>query len=188
MAFIKKILEKLHRRWYNQNNIVKGGCLKMNKAIDVARFIINCSNKKKYYISNLRLQKILYFAQMEFILNNSLCFEDEIQAWDYGPVVPNVYNEFKRFGASNIPQILTFFDKSEGILKIKKIDYKESVINSSDRHLIEKVIDECSQYSTSQLVRITHAQLPWIEAHNKGKNSVISVDSIKSFIKDHIES
>ncbi len=168
---------------YNIIIIKEGGYVKMNSALDVSRYIINKCNSNNYYISNLRLQKILYFIQMEFIIEkNKKCFDDEIQAWDYGPVVPNVYHVFKRFGASNIPPIRYYYDRSQGLLNMKKIEFKEDVICPEDRKIIDKVIVECSAYSTSKLVDITHSQPPWRNAYHHKKNSVISNKSIKRFV------
>ena len=167
---------------YNYLTIKEGGCTKMNSALDVSRYIINKCNSKNYYISNLRLQKILYFIQMEFIIQNRKCFDDEIQAWDYGPVVPNVYHVFKRFGASNIPQIRYYYDRSCGLLNMKKIEFRDDIICSKDREIIDRVIEECSVYSTSELVDITHSQSPWKNAYRHKRNSVISDKSIKRFV------
>ena len=40
----------------------------MNRILDVARYIINYSNEKNYGISNLKLQKLLYFVQAFFLV------------------------------------------------------------------------------------------------------------------------
>jgi uncharacterized phage-associated protein len=41
-------------------------------------------------ISNLQLQKILYYIQKTFLENGMVAFDDEIEAWKFGPVVPAV--------------------------------------------------------------------------------------------------
>ncbi len=67
----------------------------MYSAIDVARYIIWYCKRRRYSISNLKLQKILYFVQANFLVSiGTPCFEEEIEAWDFGPVVPEVYHEF----------------------------------------------------------------------------------------------
>jgi len=61
-------------------------------------------------VSNLKLQKILYFIQAEFLVVKGIpCFEEEIIAWGFGPVVLEVYHEYKVYGAAGIP---VFFKKS----------------------------------------------------------------------------
>ena len=79
----------------------------MYDAVSIARFVINYSNKQEYGISNLKLQKIMYFIQAYFLITQDKpCFSDDIEAWDFGPVVPAAYHEFKQFGSGNIPYFL----------------------------------------------------------------------------------
>lgn len=72
--------------------------------LDISRYIIGYSNIKDYEISNLKLQKILYFVQAYFLIQRGLpCFKEKIEAWDFGPVVPVAYKEFKKFAGMDIP-------------------------------------------------------------------------------------
>ena len=62
----------------------------MYSVLDLSEYIIF----KKYGISCLKLQKILYFLQAEFLRKyNKLCFNSKIEAWDFGPVIPIVYEK-----------------------------------------------------------------------------------------------
>lgn len=57
----------------------------MNNALDVARYVINYSNEKEYGISNLKLQKVLYFIQACYLISDleqGPCFSERIEAWD----------------------------------------------------------------------------------------------------------
>lgn len=54
-------------------------------------------------LTNLKLNKLVYYAQVESIRENgSPLFDDAVEAWQYGPVEPAVYREFKRFGRSAV--------------------------------------------------------------------------------------
>ena len=68
-----------------------------NNVFSVAK--IFCKTKN-WNITNLALQKMLYIAQVFYIgMNNGQKLLDaDFQAWDYGPVIPNVYRRFKMFG------------------------------------------------------------------------------------------
>lgn len=78
----------------------------MYKALDIARYIIERCREKNRTVSNLKLQKILYFVQAEFLVTkNQPCFAETIEAWDFGPVVPEVYYEYRMYGSANIPCI-----------------------------------------------------------------------------------
>ena len=154
----------------------------MYKAIDVARYIVNYANDNGMIISNLKLQKILYFVQLEFLLNKKTrCFEDDIEAWDFGPVVPSVYHEFKKYGASSIPKVSVVYDTSKGWFKLEQVKF-ESNFPSDEKELINDVIRECDNYTPGQLVEITHNQMPWKKAYNSGINTVITEKSMKMFL------
>lgn len=144
----------------------------MYRALTIARYIIERCNEKDKTISNLKLQKILYFVQANFLVSkNQPCFPEQIEAWDFGPVVPEVYQEYKTYGGASIP---AFFRS-----------YMVSSISLDDRKLIDEMVDSCAGYSASALVEITHRQTPWIEAYNKpGKNNVITNESIKKFFSE----
>lgn len=63
----------------------------MYAALSIARYIIDKCTKERYPISNLQLQKILYYIQREFLQQGMKAFPEEIEAWQFGPVVPEVY-------------------------------------------------------------------------------------------------
>lgn len=137
----------------------------MYSALDVARYIIDRCNTLGYAISNLKLQKILYFVQAEFLVSrDTLCFFENIEAWDYGPVVPDVYQKYRMYGGGNIPSI----------------GARISRISKDDQELINGIVDECGQYSASRLVEITHHQSPWKNAHRK-RNNEITNSAIKEY-------
>ena len=78
----------------------------MYSALDVLKYIIKRCNENGYTISNLKLQKILYFVQAEFLVcTGRVCFPENIQAWDFGPVVSEVYHRYKVYGSANIPYV-----------------------------------------------------------------------------------
>ena len=74
----------------------------MYRAIDLANYIVDKCIKDNTPITNLQLQRILYFVQKDFLKRGSQAFSDDIEAWDFGPVVPNVYYYFCGFGATTI--------------------------------------------------------------------------------------
>lgn len=184
MHLLNKITQIFKKICYSTSCKDERKIIKMNKALDVARYIINTSNDKGYDITNLRLQKILYFVQMEFVIRGKVCFYDKMEAWDYGPVVPSVYKRFKYNGASNIDKIEYCYDDSEGLWNLKRTPYSDEVLPKEDREIIDTVIEECYKFNTSALVRISHSQSPWIEAHEQINNE-ITVESIKKFISDN---
>ena len=148
--------------------------------LDVSRYIINYSNAKDYGISNLKLQKILYLVQAYFLIETrSPCFKEKIEAWDFGPVVPVAYREFKGFASTDIPTVNSYFifDENE-IWNTKCIEFNEDCINSKDKVLINKVVDKFSEYYSTDLVKLTQHQTPWMEATVSSQNNEITNKSI----------
>lgn len=134
-------------------------------AVDVAEYIIGYANKKNYSISNLKLQKILYFVQAQFLVALGYpCFKDAIEAWDFGPVVRSVYNQYKRYGSTNI---------YSGDMSL------ETEMKEIEKDSIQLIIDKCVNFSANQLVEITHNQDPWKNAYKK--NVYISNNAIRDY-------
>lgn len=148
----------------------------MYSALSVAHYIIDYCNEQGKGISNLKLQKLLYFVQAEFLVstpNNTPCFKDRIEAWDFGPVVPNVYHQYKLFGSSMIPA------KMNDVL----VPYYEEIA-IEDQFLIDAIVDDASRYTASQLVQITHNQAPWRNAYRRGFNNEITNKAILDYFRE----
>lgn len=133
----------------------------------ISEYIIWYSNKIGVPVNNLRLQKLLYFVQAEFMVSkNSPCFLDKIEAWAWGPVVPSVHQKYKVFSASSIPVA-------------RKVC--SSHIDKKDRELINGIVEQCNQYSTSSLAEITQNQMPWERAYYSVASKGIQPESLKEF-------
>ncbi|MBS6025853.1 MAG: DUF4065 domain-containing protein [Paeniclostridium sordellii] len=136
----------------------------MFKAIDIANYIINKCIDLGRPITNLQLQKILYYVQGEFIkqTGGKELFYNEISAWQYGPVVPDVYFEFNTYSASDLN---TKIDTSELPKAIKRI--------------IDPVIEEKSLLSAWKLVEYTHREKPWLESYVEGQKNIIDLEKMR---------
>lgn len=140
----------------------------MYTALDVAKYVIWYCAKQGYSVSNLKLQKMLYFIQADFLVNrSSRCFADKIEAWGLGPVVSSVYEEYKKYGSAEIPSTSC----ETAPVKIRR----------TDQSRIKKIVDECSRYTASALVEITHKQEPWRRVYKKYENNEITVESIRAY-------
>ena len=103
-------------------------------AVDVARWFISHNHVKAMLdeaddISNLKLQKLLYYAQGAVLaITGSPLFDDDIVAWEHGPVVPTVYHLYKHNGRNGIP----FTDEmrvQEEYTQEELLDFAEEIIN-----------------------------------------------------------
>ena len=154
--------------------------------LDVSRYIINYSNKKDYGISNLKLQKVLYFVQAYFLIQTGHpCFKEKIEAWDFGPVVPVAYSEFKGFAGMDIPTVKSYivFDEND-IWNTKRIEFEENCIDNEDKVLINKVVDKFSDYSATDMVKLTQHQTPWVDAIHSNLSNEITNESIFKYFNN----
>lgn len=140
----------------------------MYSALSVANYIIDYCNSKGRGVSNLKLQKILYFVQAEFLVStHAPCFNDPIEAWDFGPVVPSVYHKYKIYGA--------------GIIPFSSEAWPSERILDRDKKTIVSMVEQALPYSASQLVEITHSHDPWKNSYIRGYNNIISNESIRAY-------
>lgn len=80
----------------------------MRKAKSVANYVIAYGMKIGHPVSNLQLQKILYYIQVYFLKKKGIpFFKDEIEAWQFGPVIPTVYYQYAAFGPAPITMFKT---------------------------------------------------------------------------------
>lgn len=124
---------------------------KMFRALDIANYIIQ-KYSGKYEISNLKLQKLLYFVQGTYLATyQSPLFLENIVRWKYGPVVQEVYRAFRMNIADDI--------------KLPTSDEKYDDIKNESRAsmIIEQVMEQYGGRSAIALVEITHAHQPWID-------------------------
>ena len=128
----------------------------------VASHIIDYSIKNECPVSNLKLQKLLYYVQAYFlVLENQPCFKEKIEHWRHGPVVREVYSEYKMY----------FDDK---ITKSKEV----SNLKDKDIILINKVVDSYKNYGPWEMVKKTHAEDPWV---NTNSDEIIDINEIRNY-------
>lgn len=145
------------------------GAEKMYDVQDVAEYVITYSEEKDYGISNLKLQKILYLIQAySLIQTKKPCFSEDIEAWDFGPVIPEVYRKYKQFGSTDIQ------------VRCWNLEEIQKGFEKEDRKRIEAVIDKFADFSAADLTILTQNQTPWNEAFSK-KEKVIRCEDILEY-------
>jgi len=118
-------------------------------------------------ITNLKLQKLLYYAQgFHLALRGRPLFNEDILAWEYGPVVKDVYKKFSKYGGNAIPS------PKGGV-----------VLDVNEKKIITGVWKIYGQFSAWKLKDMTHSERPWKETD---RNEVISRETLKSFFSDLI--
>lgn len=142
----------------------------MHTASQIAKFLLGLANQNGDTITNLKLQKLLYYAQAWYLVNNSnnKLFSDDIEAWLYGPVVPEVYNEYQSFGRSPITIEVSIQN-----------DFPD--ICQHVRQFLQEFSETFFGFSATELVGMTHQELPWNEAVKNGYHTKINTDTMFRF-------
>lgn len=143
----------------------------MHTALEIAAYIINKCIELGRPVSNLQLQKILYYVQGEYMKKNNgeVLFDDGIEAWQYGPVIPVVYYRYNNYSSSSI---------------LQKQVYTDIELEQCEKDIIDPVITEKSIYSAWSLVEKTHSETPWINSYKGYNGSPITNDELrKHFMK-----
>lgn len=157
--------------------------LKMDKilsATDIAKFILTIQP-----MSQLKLQKILYYVYAEFLLKTGKkLFKEEFVAFQYGPVVKEIYHKYKKYGSSIIEEDED--DVFELHARIPTpISFMKVVSSEVGIEAVTSIIDTLEKYlgcSASELVTKTHRpQGPWDQVYESYQNKVITDDIILKY-------
>lgn len=98
----------------------------MYNVFDVAQYVLYRYMELNRSITNLKLQKLLYFIQRQSLqVNQRPMFNEIIEAWQFGPVVPAVYYKYVGAGASEIYE----FSLPDVKFEQEDIDVMEDIIN-----------------------------------------------------------
>lgn len=158
---------------------------------EVANFFLEKGKKEGVTITPMKLIKIIYIAYGWALgAENIRLFDEEIEAWKYGPVIPSVYHEFKHFGSAPIVNFLSqeynpFEDLNAHAPKIP--ENNEDVLE-----VLELVWDLYKDKSATRLMSMTHQQgTPWYKIwneDNKRMNEEIPPEQIKTHYQTLIKS
>lgn len=143
----------------------------MYPVLELARYVVVKCIEDRCPISNLQLQKILYYIQREFLrVKGSPAFPEYIEAWPFGPVIPDVYYYF--CGAGSMP--ITLCDMPD-----------KDVVNSFSReeqNMIDSIVENKRLLDPWDLVAETHKNGgAWDIVYNKGygNREIITPEQIK---------
>ena len=135
-----------------------------------AKYIIKFFHESEDLITNLKLQKLLYYVQGWHLgLYDKPLFEEDFQAWVHGPVQPAIYGEYKHYRWNPISE-----------------DVSDVQIPDEAKSHIDEVLGTYGVESAYMLERRTHQESPWLDArgtlsHEKDCTNIIPKDSMRSY-------
>lgn len=140
-------------------------------ATDIANFLVYLMSDSCSDLTNMKLNKLLYFAQGHYLqLYSKSLFYDSIEAWTHGPVIKSVYSRYKKYSGNPIKE----YDET----KIERIEDK-------DKSFLVDLASRYGKYSAAALRNMTHKpNSPW-DGVTEGDE--ISVQKIKTYFVDNVE-
>lgn len=137
------------------------------KALDIAKYFITlASPEQEDFITNLKLQKLLYYAQgFHLAMFDKPLFPEPIEAWQYGPAVPEIYRHYKQYSFGFIPQ---------------PDDFDPEKYDKETQELLNEVYKLYGQYTAPALMHFTQQEPPW-------KQTPITEEIPHSLMKTYFE-
>lgn len=116
----------------------------MLSCFDIADYFVWLAHETGSLISNLKLQKLVYYAQAwHLALYNTPLFDQDFEAWVHGPVIPELYQKYRNFGW-------------QPILEDVNPKLPEKVVE-----FLSEVAEEYFACDAYELERMSHAEDPW---------------------------
>jgi uncharacterized phage-associated protein len=151
----------------------------MFSAVLIAEWFVRKGIQEKNPLDLLQIMKLAYIAHGCYLaIEEKPLFKEKVEAWQYGPVVFEIYTEYKRHGKSPIEFPRRFLD-----MDISHIQSNERV-----QEVLLDVYNTFADMNSSALIRLTHmAGSPWSEVYKEGKRGIpIGNDLIKNYYKHEL--
>lgn len=135
----------------------------------VANLLLDVADSRSRIVTNLALQKLMYFAHAIFLINNKIpLVSGYFEAWQHGPVHPVLYKSFRSAGASPIKFRAFKTDLLTG--EVTTVPAPESQLV---RDLASRIMDSYGLMTPGRLVDVSHAKNgPWDFVVSKAKESM----------------
>ncbi|MDR1873131.1 MAG: DUF4065 domain-containing protein [Deltaproteobacteria bacterium] len=158
------------------------------QAIAIANWFIEKNLNDNSNLTHLKIQKLLYYIQGWYLAYfDCPLFEDNIEAWKYGPVIDSIYRSLRRYRDKEINKLIRGYAIINGIYTITKP--KVIFNNEKEEDFILSFWNEFSKIPPWDLVNDTHKEnTPWYQVslayeNKKTTSKIIPVELMKSYFK-----
>ncbi|MBU4316126.1 MAG: DUF4065 domain-containing protein [Proteobacteria bacterium] len=140
-------------------------------ASDIANYFLFKANQEgQELLSNLKLQKLVYYAQgLHLVVYGKPIFSEMIVAWNYGPVVQCLYHAYKDNGANGIAS---------------DVNFNPLIIDEQTREFLDEIYETFGQFSAIRLMEISHTDDCW---KNAGIKNEISLESMRTCLRKYLK-
>lgn len=147
----------------------------INTVCDYIITYLKSDGEQSCSLSNLKLQKLLYYCQAWHLgIHKKELFGEDFQAWIHGPVCREIYDRFA--GQKDLFSEIRLTDRIE----------TSPMLESKDKEHVEYIMDNYAGLSGLQLEVMTHREDPWIEARRgigefERCENIITKESMKAY-------
>lgn len=147
----------------------------------VANFVLDVADAERREVSNLHINKIVYFLHADFLVAFSRpLVSAKIEAWTHGPVFREIYREFKVFGSAPISGRAQYMDPATGVKATARYAFKVE-----EEAFLGEQVQRYIRMSASALVSQSHIEGgPWDKTWNHDGNTNASMRISDELIKD----
>jgi uncharacterized phage-associated protein len=144
----------------------------MTTADAVADYLVALAHERGESVNNLKLQKLLYYAQAwHLALHDEPLFPEKFQAWSTGPVIPALYERFDEYSYHDIPALNPAPD-----------------LGSETVRLLEQIADDYMSIDEYDLSSMTYQEAPWLNARggcdiSDACNAEIGEEDMRSYFR-----
>jgi len=147
----------------------------MYSSYDISKKILSLAEKEGNKVDPMKLLKLVYIMHGWHLgFTGKPLINDTIEAWKYGPVIPELYHTIKRFGTSPVdPQLIDLYVKNE--------------LDPETSQFVTRIWNIYGEMSGIELSARTHMEgTVWSKTYTGGFNVVMTNDSIKEHYEDLI--
>ena len=143
----------------------------MVSALLVADYIIGTSSSQ---LTSMKINKLAYISHgFTLALERESLFEDMVEAWKYGPVIPSIYHSLKQYGGGIVPTFHYCGTPLTSDESTERVKFLRSVMPDRHAFVIDEVMTVYGGYSALGLSTITHEEgTPWDQCYRAGKLGV----------------
>lgn len=128
-------------------------------------------------LTQMKLHKLMYYAQgVNLAVFKNRLFDEELLAWQHGPVVRSIYDTFQ--GKKELDSTVT---------ENQITDYENVSSDVDSNTVLDAVYNQFGGFSAGQLRNMTHQETPWLEAWRTGAGtSALDDQTITEYFREHI--
>lgn len=152
-------------------------------SILIADYILAKANDLNIRLTPMQVLKLVYISEgYSLAINNERLFDDRIEAWRYGPVIPNLYHSLKKYRYGYVSNLLYCGTSINDKHVKKRLEHMKETLNDKAL-LLDVIVENYGKLTGNQLSNLTHGNnTPWKKSYSRWKRGTEIPSGV---IKEH---